>query len=150
MVKKLWLSMVYILAACLLVVGGNLLVLRYAHGNEVTMQKSAYEGSGVRIEVYAGPEAPNAHWLFLGASDPDVSMILVAPHGRSLYAGTGRSSVRNDGDFEIRIQRRHLGFIWWPDQTVRFDLPREQLPKLTDATRDALFEDFSARVAAQK
>ena len=148
--KRLWSIFLLIVAAGLLVLGGNFLILRNARGNEIVMNKAEYNGGGVRLEVYAGPEARDAHWVFIGSSDPDVAITLVAPHARGIYTGQTRSSVRNDGTFEVRIHRKHLGVFWWPEQTVRFEVPRDQLPKVTDTTREPLFEAFSARVAAQK
>lgn len=145
--KKLWVFLAVIAAGGLLVLGSNFWVLQNVRGNEVVVNGPSYTAPGVLLQLFAGQEGPDTNWIFLGSTDPKARITLIAPAARGIYKGTPATSVRNDGSFEIRIHRRILGILWLPDQTVRFAVPREQLPKVTAATHNDLFAAFRAQLS---
>ena len=143
--KKLLTVLAVVAAVALLVAGYNFLALRSLRGEEVTVKQPEFAENGVFVQVLAGLETQATHWLFIGANSNDVAITIDAPPARGIYYGAKYSSVRHDRPFEVRIMRKHFGFLWLPDKTLRFDVPREQLAVFSIADRVKLWEAFISK-----
>ncbi|HWI64460.1 MAG TPA: hypothetical protein VNT75_21730 [Symbiobacteriaceae bacterium] len=140
--KKLLTVLAVVAAIALLVAAYNFLALRNLRGEQVTVRQPDFAENGVFVQVLAGLEGPGTHWVFIGATSDDIAITIDAPPARGIYYGGKFSSVRHDRPFEVRILRKHLGFVWLPDKTLRFDVPREQLAVFAQADREKLWQAF--------
>lgn len=148
--KKLIYAVLAIAVAAGLVYGYDMWVLRQGRGLETTATSPEFTAAGVVVRAYACNEAATCQRVYVGLADSRLAATLEAPPARAIYLGPTYSDLREDRPFEVRLYRKHFGFLWVADRTVRFDVAREALPVATDANHAALLSDLTRALAAAK
>jgi hypothetical protein len=149
-VKKLIYALLAVALAVALVSGYDFWALRNARGQEVAVAAPEFSAAGVLLRTYACKEAAACQRLYLGLADSRLAVTVEAPPARGIFLGPNYSDLRNDRPSEVRILRKHLGFLWVADRTVRFDVAREKLPLATAENQAALLNDLENALAAAK